>query len=456
MGAQAWPGMASAQAQPLYTTTIVYTPGALLYPVGIAVSPSGLMFCTLTWYNGVVSYSAMDGTSRGFVGGNQPGSADGNSTQARFDFPEALAADSAGNVYVADFGNNTIRRIAPGGTVSTLAGIAGTAGFNNGPGSQATFNGLAALACDQAGNVFVSDSNNRAVRRIDASGNVTTLALTALGGQAAGIAVDGNGNIYVGETQSAFAIDKITPAGQVSVLAGQVSAGSADGIGASAQFTSPNALAFDAEGNLLVGDGQTIRAVASNGAVVTVAGVQGEANYPPGPVDGAGPAARFLQINGLAVWGSEVFVADSFGLRRCAMVANTQSPVRVLNISSRGEVSPGSPLVTGFVVQGPAYENVMLRAVGATLSQFGVGNPLPDPQIDLYGGDGALLGTYNPGSNSSPDASTAVLVGAFPVPVNSMGDAVAVVTLPPGAYTAEVNSVSGDSGTVLIEAYEVP
>jgi len=253
-----------------------------------------------------------------------PGSADGTGSAARFDDPAGVAADDAGNVYVADSFNRTIRKITPSGAVTTLAGSPGVVGSADGTGAAASFYIPTGVAVDRAGDVYVTDTGNFNIRKITAAGSVSTLAgTTGVGGSAdgvgsaaqfnmpVGIAVDGAGNVYVADQEN-HTIRKITPATEVTTLAGSAgSAGSADGTGAAARFDHPTGVAVDGAGNLYVGDEfhGTIRKITAAGAVTTLAGTADAG----GSADGSGAAARFSFPEGVAVdEAGNVFVADAF------------------------------------------------------------------------------------------------------------------------------------------------
>lgn len=106
---------------------------------------------------------------------NLSGSTDDTGSAARFSYPDGIGVDSNGNVYVADSGNNTIRKITSAGVVTTLAGTAGTSGSADGNGSAARFNSPAGLAVDGAGNIYVADRNNNSIRKVTSAGVVTTV-----------------------------------------------------------------------------------------------------------------------------------------------------------------------------------------------------------------------------------------------------------------------------------------
>ena len=251
------------------------------------------------------------------------GSTDG--TGALFNGPYATAVDGSGNVYVADSSNDTIRKITPAGVVSTLAGTAGVQGSNDGTGSAAQFTNPFGVAVDANGNVYVADLGNNTIRKITPAGGVTTLAGSAsnagsndgTGAGASffhptGIAVDGSGNLYVSDAFN-DTIRKVTPDGGVTTLAGQAgtnSRGSTDGTGSAARFNSPAGVAVDGSGNVYVADGNnaTIRKITPDGGVTTLVGTAGSF----GSTDGTGSAALFNNPFGVAVDGTgNIYVTDN-------------------------------------------------------------------------------------------------------------------------------------------------
>ena len=204
------------------------------------------------------------------------GSADGTGSAARFNYPTGVAVDSSGNVYVADLSNNTIRKVTPGGVVTTLAGTAAVTGSADGTGSAARFYYPSGVAVDSSGNVYVADQFNHTIRKVTPGGVVTTLAGTAgvdgsvdgTGSAASfkrpqGVAVDSSGNVYVADYYN-HTIRKVTPSGVVTTLAGTAGDGrNLDGTGSAARFKYPYGVAVDSSGNVYVGDtsNHTIRKV---------------------------------------------------------------------------------------------------------------------------------------------------------------------------------------------------
>ena len=255
------------------------------------------------------------------------GNEDGAGAVARFNYPKSMAIDSAGTVYVADTGNNTIRKLVFSGTtctVTTLAGTPGIAGTADGTGGAAQFNNPGGIAVDTGGNLYVADSGNNTIRKVTSTGVVTTLAGSpgqngnvdgsgagAQFGYPQGIAVDSSLNIYVADSFY-HTIRKITSGGSVTTLAGCPNArGFTDGTGSGALFNTPSALAVDASGNLFVADtlNHTIRKVTPGGVVTTLAGVPTQ--Y--GSLDGTGAGAQFSFPGALSVdAGGNLWVADTY------------------------------------------------------------------------------------------------------------------------------------------------
>ncbi|MBD8528923.1 MULTISPECIES: gluconolaconase [unclassified Massilia] len=223
------------------------------------------------------------------AGDGQDGVVDGAQAQGRFSDPFGVALDAHGNVYVSDGGDsNRIRRIDRSGTVSTFAGA--REGFADGAGAAAAFHTPSALASDRFGNLYVADTGNHAIRKIAPDGSVTTLAGDGQPGDAdgqgraarfhapVGVAVDARGNVYVADTYN-DRIRRIAPDGVVTTLAGGARPGNADGPGAAAAFDTPSAIAVDKDGTLYVADtgNNAIRRIGADGIVSTlVAPLAGE------------------------------------------------------------------------------------------------------------------------------------------------------------------------------------
>lgn len=255
-----------------------------------------------------------------FAGSGKMGLADGKGTAASFANLMAIASDSQGNLYAADSHNNLIRKIDPGGNVTTLAG-SGAAGSADGKGRAASFFYPTGITVDQHGNIYVSDTHNNLVRKINPSGDVTTIAgrrTTTFDNDSArdslkldnpaGIAVDKIGNLYIADWGNDV-IRRISPEGKVNTIAGKLgNPGSENGTGDSASFYLPWGIALDARGNIYVSDSynNTIRKISPRGAVSTFAGKKDA-----GSSDGAGYSASFFHPAGIASDGQgNLYVAD--------------------------------------------------------------------------------------------------------------------------------------------------
>ena len=289
-----------------------------------------LTFLSFGFTNAQVTVTTLAGSTQGF--------SDGTGSAAKFYYPQGVATDAAGNVYVADANNNKIRKITPAGEVSTLAGS--TQGYTDGSGDTAQFHAPISVATDAADNLYVGDVHNNIIRKITPTGEVSTLAGSTAGfadgtgaaqfDQPWGVSTDTAGNVYVADANN-NKIRKITPEGVVSTLAGSIQ-GYADGNGAAAKFFLPRGVATDTAGNVYVADTSIskIRKISSAGVVSTLAGsTQGFA-------DGTGAAAQFNQPFGLTTDAAgNVYVADTFNNK-------------IRKITPAGEVSTLAGSTAGF------------------------------------------------------------------------------------------------------------
>jgi sugar lactone lactonase YvrE len=284
------------------------------YPVDVAVAPDGTMYVAdytdhrvRKLANGQVTTLAGDGTF-GFANGDGPA--------AKFMDPYRLAVDQAGDVYLIDQVDARIRKITPGGYVSTYAGME-AAGFLDGPSLTAKFLvNAGGLDADAAGNIYEGDSFNHRIRKAGVDGQVRTVAgngnrglkngdgATAEFRFPGGVACDRQGNIYISDQRN-FCIRKIAANGEVSTLAGTGVNEIVDGGPGVAEFRQPGDLVADSQGNIYVIDGARIRKVTPQGVVSTVAGST------EGYADGEGPQAKFRGPGGLGIDAQDnVYVAD--------------------------------------------------------------------------------------------------------------------------------------------------
>jgi hypothetical protein len=255
------------------------------------------------------------------AGSGTPGFLDNTGINAQFNYPMHLAIDLNGNIFVADSNNHRIRKISPAGVVTTIAGS--SSGFADGIGNDAQFYYPEGIAVDNLGNIFVADAGNNRIRKITSTGFVTTLAGNGTFGFAdgngtlakfwtpSGIAIDSNGAIIVAEKQN-NRIRKVLQNGDVSTIAGNGTSGSSDGIGTTAQFRNPFGIAIDIEGNIYVADSgnNRIRKITTTGVVTTLAGSSS------GYLDGIGTAAKFNYPIGISVaTDGKVYISESGGCK---------------------------------------------------------------------------------------------------------------------------------------------
>jgi sugar lactone lactonase YvrE len=244
---------------------------------------------------------------------------DGKAGVSQLSFPSGLGIDGGDNLFIADYNNNRIRKLTPSEILSTLAG-SGSRSFKDGPASSARFNRPNDVVVDKAGNLYIADSGNHRIRKVDTQGNVTTLAgngtaswrdgrgASAYFSTPLSIAIDSAGNLYIADSGN-HRIRKISPGGTVSTLAGS-SVGFRDGQRTTARFNSPQGITVDSKGNVYVADAKNhvIRKIDSAGNVTTYAGTARSGGY----IDGVRTKARFSSPRGVyADSTGNVYVADT-------------------------------------------------------------------------------------------------------------------------------------------------
>jgi sugar lactone lactonase YvrE len=249
-------------------------------PSGIAVDAAGILYVADASNNKIRKITP-DGVVTTLAGSGVAGGTNGTSTTASFYLPHGVAVDASGTIYVADSGNHIIRKITPAGVVSTLAG-SGSLGYTNGSSTTARFYNPYGVAVDASGIVYVADNGNNRIRKIALDGQVSTLAgsgqqddVDAKGILASfyypkGVAVDASGIVYVADGDN-YKIRQISQAGEVSTLAGSGLRGTADGNGAAASFYNPFGVAIDATGIVYVADTNINKIRKVNSGCYTVA-----------------------------------------------------------------------------------------------------------------------------------------------------------------------------------------
>jgi sugar lactone lactonase YvrE len=281
-------------------------------PGRITVDGNGNLFVA-DEFNNAIRKITPDGKVSTIAGTGSMGSADGKGTAASFFHPGGLTVDKTGNLYIADYGNNLIRKIDPSGNVTTLAG-SGTSGFNNGKGTAARFSGPVDLVLDKNENVYVADLGNEVIRKITPDKSVSTFSKITTPGTnyldhfhfPGGLAIDNNDNLYTTDISN-YLIQKITPAGVVTTVAGSGARGSVNGQGNKASFNAPYVITADKDNNIYVTDGNVIRKMDAAGIVTTFAG-----NGTEGMVNGPASTASFKNLNGIVMdLSGNLYIADT-------------------------------------------------------------------------------------------------------------------------------------------------
>jgi uncharacterized protein (TIGR03437 family) len=326
----------------------------------------------------------------------------GPAADAQLNFPEAIATDSAGNVYISDTGNGRVRKISAGGVISSIAGN-GSTGYSGdgGPATRAALNYPTGLALDAAGNLYIADSGNSRIRKVSTTGVITTVAGSGILGYAGdggppasaalnypnGVALDAAGDLYIADTGNSV-IREVSAAGVINTVAGIARSSGYTGDGGpaiAAQLDNPYSVATDSKGDVFIVDtgNGVIRELTPNGNIATVAG--GGSSYPG---DG-GPAINALLTNlaGLAVDVSgNLYTTDSRSSVRLMKPTNQSVLIGAVTDAASeraGPVSPGKIVVIYGAGLGPASlalnqpaNGVIGTETGGTTVSFN-GTPAP-------------------------------------------------------------------------------
>jgi sugar lactone lactonase YvrE len=344
------------------------------------------------------------------------------STFASFDIssiPAGIAFDTAGNLFVADTGTGTIFKFTPTGSQSTFAsGLTSPYG----------------LAFDGSGTLFVADGSSGAILRFTPSGVKSTFASGL--GQAVGLAFDTLGHLFVTDVNTGT-IFRFNASGIRSTFASGLS--------------DPAGLAFDRTGNLFVADNMsgTIFKFTPAGGKTTFAAALGNVHGLAFDSSGNLFAAGQGTILKFAPDGTKTTFASLIG----SYLAFEPVTEKLRNISARGVVQAGdNVLIAGLIVGGNALANnpVVLRAIGPSLSDSGIANPLLDPTLELHNSSGAIIAS----NDNWQDTHEAQIMASGLAP-NDTHESAIVATLPAGAYTAVVRGANDTTGTALVEVYSL-
>ena len=347
-----------------------------------------------------------------------------------FGAPNGVAVDAAGNVYFADSNQDLILKITPGGVLSTYAGD-GLPGSKDGPLSTAEFNDPTGIAMDAAGNIFVADGANNTIRKITTTGMVSTLAgnpgvpgSSDGQGSAAGfsapyqIAVDGNGNIFVADFINNL-IRKVTPGGYVTTVAGYTAGGSNDGVGTAAGFIHPLGVTVDPAGNVYASDigNGLIRRITPDGGVTTIAGIAGQR----GLVNGISTSAVFNLPDGLGINSNGILYIvdnDNYIIRKMTLSGYTiDKPLPPgLSFNQSTGVISGTPTAAS-----PATDYTVTAynadGMGSTIVNIQITNGALKPSIITFPPPILVLGPnndYDPRATSTNNETPIIYTSSNP------------------------------------------
>jgi uncharacterized protein (TIGR03437 family) len=440
-------------------------------PQGVAVDSTGNLYIADTLNNrvrlvspaGVIATVAGTGAA-GFSGDGGPAS------NAQLNRPQGLAVDTAGNLYIADVNNSRIRKVSPDGTIHVVAGTgASSYSGDGGPATSAFLNGPEAVAVDSAGNLFIADTGNNRIRLVTPDGNISTSVGTGApghtgdGGPAANaliaapgsVAVDSAGNLYIGD--SSTRVRKVSPDGIIVTITGSNSPGySGDGgLATDAQINGPLGMALDASGGLYVADSgnSAIRLLQPAGPGISIGMVTNSASNLTGPV--APGEAIVVYGSGLGPAQLTQAQPDSSGL-----IATSLAGTRILFNGVPASVLYTSPNQVGAIVPsptpvGPASEVIALY-LGRASTPIALNVALSAPA--LFTADSSGQGqaqALNPDGSVNSAATPAQAGGAISLFATGVGQTQSVVCMI-GGQMANVQSAAPSLPGVTQISAQIP
>jgi len=417
-------------------------------PGGVAVDGQGNWYVADTANNRV--RKVQPGGNLFTIAGNGNASYFGDGGQAAkgsINQPESIALDAQGNIYIADTLDNAIRKVTPSGMITTFAGT-GAAGYSgdNGPATQARLRLPKGVAVDAAGNVYVADTGNSQIRRIDASGLITTIDTGGALLEPRGVAVDRAGNIYIADTGN-HVVRRVSPGALVTTIAGngECCYSGDGGIAIEGRFNQPQGIAVDANGNVYVADpgNGAVRMLSPVSAGIVINSVTSAASNLPGPIapgeivviygSGLGNVQSVL-FNGVAV---SVLYATPTQVSAPASYSITGNSVQV-GVQGPGAASAPVAVAAAATAPGIFTADGSGKGQAAALNQSGTPNSAAAPAAA-----GSVISFYATGEGQTQPAGVDGKQSTAPIPTP-----VGLVRVTVGGVPAEVRYAGGAPGQI--------